>query len=96
MLRVPRDTTSEVNKLIEKMKENWMPLRWELLEAVKDKEQEDQEHNSPMKASQDKSTIVSPRLDFVGSSWEGSDTDESLENITLSPVLSFSNFVHYI
>ncbi len=90
---MPRDTpSSEVNKLIEEIKENWMPPRWELLGAVKDsKEQEDQgEDNSPMKGSQDKSTIVPPRLDTVDSSWEGSDTDESLEDITLSPVVSFS------
>ncbi len=97
VLRVPRDTPStDVNKLIEEIKENWMPPRWELLGAVKstdDKEQSEgqAEDNSPMKAtSQDKSAIVAPRPDGAGSSWEGSETDESLDDITLSPVLSYS------
>ena len=51
VLHVPRNTPSfEVNKLIEEIKDNWMPPHWELLGAVKDKEQEDQgEDNSPMK-----------------------------------------------
>ncbi len=40
--------------------------------------------------SQGKSTIAPPRQDVAGSNWEQeSDTDESLDYITLSPVLSF-------
>ncbi len=53
--------------------------------------QDNRHFNMREVTSQDKSTIVPPRQVVAGSSWEQeSNTDESRDDITLSPVLSFS------